>query len=198
MLYDLAAQAGDEWVIHVGLESLTMHVDSVSYYEYEGTNYRTLHVSDADGLFSGDIMCGIGHMTSFFPEKLMNRNADFTVEGLRCYWVDDELVYHEGDEDCNAIYDELHDVGENCLSTGSGTCVIYPNPAHNVLTVAVRLPQCDSPTMGQTIYRITNLAGQILLQGDINANEQTINIESLPAGMYFITVGNATRKLVVR
>jgi hypothetical protein len=171
-----------------------MHVDSVNYYEYEGTNYRTLHVSDENGLFSGDIMCGIGHMTSFFPEKLMNRGKNFTVEGLRCYWVDNELVYHEGDEDCNAIYDDWHNgIDETNEETAFE---VYPNPAHNVL--ALRLPQYDSPTLGQTSYRITNLMGQTLLQGCINTESQQINIESLPAGMYFITIDGATQKFVVR
>lgn len=196
VLYDLTAEVGDEWEIHAGLESLTMHVDSVSFYQYEGTNYRTLHVSDENDLFSGDIVCGIGHMTSFFPEKLMNRGEGFNVEGLRCYWIDDELVYHEGEEDCNDIYTELHHgIDETIEETAFE---VYPNPANNILTVAVRLPQCDSPTTGQTTYRITNLMGQTLLQGDINANEQTINIESLPAGMYFITIDGATQKFVVK
>ena len=76
-LYDLNAEVGDEWEIKVGYESIVMYVDSVGYYENEGERYRMLHVSDENGIFSGDIVCGIGHLTSFFPEKLMNRDKDF-------------------------------------------------------------------------------------------------------------------------
>ena len=70
---------------------------------------------------------------------------------------------------------------------------IYPNPANNVLFVETRL--ITSPP---TTYRITNLMGQTLLQGNISADRQQINVESLPTGMYFITIGDATQKFVVR
>ncbi len=75
VLYDFYAQVGDSWTIKVGTESLIMHVDAVEEIEYEGRTYRMLHVSDPEDLFSGDIVCGIGHLTSFFPERLMN-NGD--------------------------------------------------------------------------------------------------------------------------
>jgi hypothetical protein len=38
--------------------------------------------------------------------------------------------------------------------------------------------------------------GQTLLQGSINAEIQQINIASLPAGLYFLSVGNTTQKFV--
>ena len=195
-LYDLAAEAGDEWEIKVGMESIIVHVDDVDAFEYEGEAFKRLHISDVGNLFNGDIVVGFGHMTSFFPERLMRKNADFEVNGLRCYWVEDALLYHNGDEDCDAVYDELHGVDDNGPSTGSGALMVYPNPADGV--VFVRLPQCDSPTTDKTEYRITNLMGQTLLQGQINAENQQINIENLPSGMYFITLGGQTVKFVVK
>ena len=197
-LYDYNAEAGDEWEIKVGLESFTVHVDSTGIFEYEGTSSKVIHISDAGNYFSGDIVVGYGHMTSFFPEKLMRREGDFTVNGLRCYWVGDALLYHNGDEDCDAVYSEIHGIEEDGTSTGSGVFTVYPNPTNGVLTVSVRLPQCDSPTTGQTEYQISNLMGQTLLQGRISAEIQQIDISTLPAGMYFISVGKQTEKFVVR
>ena len=194
-LYDLNAEQGDEWEIKVGTETITMHVDAVEIYEYEDNTYRILSVSDPEDHFSGDIVCGIGHLTSFFPERLMNRDKGYRVEGLRCYWVENELVFKIGDENCDAIYSELHGLEEDCPSTGSGTLVVYPNPANSVLFV--RLPQYDSPTTGQT-YRITNLMGQTVLSGHINTETQQIDIKNLPSGMYFISVGEQTMKFVVK
>ena len=78
-LYNLNAEIGDEWEIKVGNESITMHVEGVDSIEYEGRLFRVLHVSDSDDLFSGDIVCGIGHLTSFFPERLMNHNKDYRI-----------------------------------------------------------------------------------------------------------------------
>ena len=196
-LYDLTADTGDEWEIKVGDESLIMHVDAVEYIEYEGEVYRMLRVSDPNDFFSGDIVCGIGHLTSFFPERLMDRGKSYRVEGMRCYWVDGELVFKLGDKDCDEVYEQLHNgIGEDGPSTGSGTLMVYPNPTNGILFV--RLPQCDSPTTDKTEYRITNLTGQTLLHGNINAENQQIDISALPSGMYFITVGEATRKFVVK
>ena len=197
-LYNLYANAGDEWEIKVGYESLIMHVDAVETIEYEDRIFRMLRVSDSADLFSGNIVCGIGHLTSFFPEKLMNRGKGYRVEGIRCYWIDGELVFKNGDRDCDEIYIQLHDgidePGENGPSTGSGTLTVYPNPANGVLFVETRLiASLPDPT-----YRITNLMGQTLLQGYITAEKQQINIEKLPAGMYFITYAGETLKFVVK
>ncbi len=189
-LYDLSANEGDEWEIKVGTESIIMHVDGVEYMDYGGQSYRTLHVSDENDLFSGDIVCSFGHMTSFFPERLMRDTEGFRVEGLRCYWVGDELVYHGEDEDCDAIYTELHGIDE--MNRNGFT--VYPNPSHNVLFVEAQ-SIVSQPT---TTYRIINLMGQTVLSGSITAENQQINIKSLPVGMYFISVGGQSVKFVVK
>ena len=193
-LYDLTAEAGDEWEIKVGTESVTMHVDMVEYQELNGLNIRKLRISDENDLFSGDILCSFGHMTSFFPERLMNQRKGYRVQGLRCYWIGGELVYHDGDENCDAIYSEIHGVNEGGPSTGSGTLVVYPNPANNILFVETQ----NFASLPDQTYRVTNLMGQTLLTGRISAETQQINITILPAGMYFISVGGQTVKFVVR
>ena len=195
MLYDLAAEVGDEWKIYVKHDSITMHVDAVENIEYEGRTYKMLHVSDESGFFSGDIVCGIGHLTSFFPERLMGPNKGYRVSGIRCYWIEDELVFKYGDEDCDAVYAQIHaGVEENGPSTSSRTLTVYPNPTNDILFVETwRAASLPDPT-----YRITNLMGQTVLSGSINAETQQINIKKLPTGMYFITVGGQTVKFVVK
>ena len=192
VLYDFGAQEGDTWVTKVDTETLIMHVDAVETLEYEGKTYRMLHVSDPDDLFSGDIVCGIGHLTSFFPERLMNNGEGMRVEGLRCYWVEDELVFNPEGEDCDAIYSDIHGIEEDGPSTGSGTLVVYPNPTDGVLNVG--LSHCGS----RPEYRISNLMGQTLMTGNIIAETQRIDVSNLPQGMYFITIGDQTRKFVVK
>ena len=194
VLYDFGAHEGDTWVTKVGTETLTMHVDAEEIVEYEGRFYRMLHVSDTDDIFSGDIVCGIGHLTSFFPERLMDNGDGIRVEGMRCYWVENELVFKYGDEDCDAIYSDIHGVEEESPSTGSGALTVYPNPTNGVLFVETRL----IASLPDQTYRISNLMGQTVLSGNINADNQQINVSSLPQGMYFITFANVTRKFVVR
>ena len=195
LLYDLGAQAGDSWTINVGMESLTMYVDAVEQYDYEGQSFRMLHVSDADNLFSGEIISGIGHLTSFFPERLMQKGRGYRVEGIRCYWREGELVFKYGDRDCDEVYKEIHNgLNEDGPSTGSGALTVYPNPTHGVLFVqTLRATSLPAET-----YRISNMMGQTLMSGRLTSENQQIDVSKLPQGMYFITVGGATRKFVVR
>ena len=82
-------------------------------------------------------------------------------------------------------------IGENAAEKGFK---VYPNPANSVLFVetlrATSLPQ-------PTEYRILNPMGQTLLQGAIASERQQIDVRDLPRGMYFITVGGMTQKIVV-
>jgi hypothetical protein len=194
VLYDFGAHEGDTWVTKVGTETLAMHVDAEEIVEYEGRFYRLLHVSDTDDIFSGDIVCGIGHLTSFFPERLMDNGDGLRVEGLRCYWVEDELVFKPSDEDCDAVYSEVHGLDEEGPSTLSTGLVIYPNPTDGTLFVQT----LRATSLLDQTYRIINLMGQIVLSGNITAETQQIDVANLPKGMYFITFAGETRKFVVR
>ena len=187
-LYNLAANEGDEWEIKVGTESLIIHVDAVLDYDHDGQTYWMLRVSDANELFSGDIVCGIGHLTSFFPERLMNRDNDYRVEGIRCYWQDGELMFKLGESDCDEVYQEYHNHAVD--ETETEGFLLHPNPASSILVITNNV----IPSSPNINYFITNLLGQTLLTGQITSGSQQIDVESLPAGMYFITLGNQTLK----
>lgn len=183
-LYNFYANVGDEWTISVGNQSITMHVDAVDDTDYDGRNYRVLTVSDADGIFSGEIICGIGHTTSFFPEKLLNSKKDYRVEGMRCFWIDGEQLLHFGDVDCDEVYVEHHDVAENTAREFS----VYPNPADDYIMISV-----DQPTD----FTISDIFGKIVLTGTISSDNQQIDISNLSSGMYFIKIDDNLVKLII-
>ena len=196
MLYDFAAQVGDEWEIKVGTELLPMHVDEEGTVDYNGQTYRTLTVSDPQDLFSGTIICGVGHETSFFPERLMTKGDDYRVGGMRCVWQYGQLIIQTTETACDEVYFNFHyDVDE---PTAEGFQV-YPNPTSGIITVSGT--QSDE-------YRIINLQGQTVWSGTSlrgaepnGATKQsnlTIDVSSLPNGMYFINVNNQTIKFVKR
>ena len=190
VLYDFDAEEGDEWEVKVGTESVVLHVDGVKpYYDPNtGRTYRMLYISDTDDLFSGEIICGIGHTTSFFPERLMNRGAGFEVDGLRCYWNNQELVFHASEDDCDAIYSEVHEVDES-MAEGFR---VYPNPTDGLFRVERSL---EAAAQGQPVaYYITNVLGQILISGTLT--ESSIDVSALPQGVYFLTVDGQTVKLM--
>jgi hypothetical protein len=113
---------------------------------------------------------------------------------MRCYWNEGELVFKYGDEDCDAIYSDIHGVEEESPSTDSVAFAVYPNPTNGVLFVETH----GRASLSTQTYRINNLMGQTLLTGQITVENQQINVSSLPQGMYFITIGDMTRKFVVR
>ena len=198
VLYNYNAEEGDEWEVSVGSEHITLHVDEVSEFIYYDIPFRSLTVSDEDNLFSGTIVCGVGHLTSFFPERLMERSGSYGVNGIRCYWQGQVLIFKLGDKDCDEIYQQYHEgIEEDGSSTGSGTAgtlTVYPNPTDGVLFVQT----VHAPSLPGQTYCISNLMGQTLMTGIITAENQQINVSELPQGMYFISIGDMTRKFVVR
>ena len=198
VLYDLDAQEGDSWVIKVGTETLTMHVDAVGYNYYGEQLFKMLYVSDDQDLFSGTIVSGVGHLSSFFPERLMTRGKGYGVNGLRCYWRFGNLLFTVNRGDCDAIYAELH----NGLDEPTAIpFTIYPNPTNGVLTIqhsALTTSNASHFNIPNSSFRITNLIGQTVQTGNLNAETQQIDVSDLPQGMYFISIGDMTRKFVVR
>ena len=71
---------------------------------------------------------------------------------------------------------------------------LYPNPANQYFNVS-SLSIIDR-------VQITNVLGQVVMTKEIGANGANINIESLEAGNYFVTIytnqGVATKKLLVK
>ena len=193
-LYDLTAEVGDSWQIRVGTQSLTMHVDAIDSLQYEERTFRVLHVSDTHDLFSGDIVCGIGHLTSFFPERLMRDDEGMRVEGLRCYWLRDKLIFKIGDDDCDAIYSQIHGIEEPTSEPVAAQLTIYPNPTHGILVVET----CHGASLQTQTYRIINLMGQTLMTGTLTAETQQIDVSNLPEGMYFISIAGSTKKFIVK
>jgi hypothetical protein len=131
----------------------------------------------------------------------MDNGDGIRVEGMRCYWSDSKLVFKYGDEDCDAIYDELHGIEEGGPSTGSGTFAVYPNPTNGILTIhhsSLTTSNASHFSIQHSEFIITNLMGQTVLSGNINADNQQIDVSALPQGMYFITFAGETRKFVVR
>lgn len=184
MLYDFAAEVGDEWEIKVGTASLLMHVDAEGTVDYNGQTYRTLTVSDPGNLFSGVIICGIGHETSFFPERLMSKGGDYRVEGMRCVWQYGQLIIQLNETSCDEVYLSFHYDTEE--STNEGLSV-YPNPANGTITIS-------GNQTGE--YQIANIMGQTIKTGRIDTEKQQINVSALPAGVYFINIDGKTMKFV--
>ena len=89
----------------------------------------------------------------------------------------------------NFIEEETLAVNEN----ETNGFAVYPNPTNNVLFVETQ----NFASLPTETYRITNLMGQTVLLGYIYAEKQRIDIRNLSKGLYFFTVGEQTKKLVI-
>ena len=80
---------------------------------------------------------------------------------------------------------DITEVEEMLVSEGFK---VYPNPSDGLITLVG----------GSGEFRIANVLGQVLMTGVLQGEMQQVNVGSLPAGLYFITVGEVTKKLMVR
>ncbi|MEP2936077.1 MAG: FG-GAP-like repeat-containing protein [Gilvibacter sp.] len=71
--------------------------------------------------------------------------------------------------------------------------VMYPNPANDEVVV------WNSTNFEAKMAQIFDATGRlVLVQNFGNSNIQTIAIGTLPAGLYYVSIGNTTKKLVVK
>lgn len=187
VLYDFGAETGDSWEIKVGTNSLVMRVDAVNEIEYNGRSFKTLAVSDEDRLFSGTVVCSVGHLLSFFPERLMTQGKGYRVEGIRCYWDKGELLFALGDKDCDEVYEQLHHGVDEPQQAG---ITLYPNPATN--KVHIEGAEVDE-------VQVYNVFGQLLKL----CRGQEISVEDMSKGAYLLRVRTKdgrleTARLMVR
>ena len=192
VLYDFGANVGDEWTITAGNNSVTVHVDEVGYLVKDARWFKAMIISDVNDVFSGTVVCGIGHLTSFFPEQLLENKGEFDVDGIRCYWNDDILLYKEDDTDCDAVYNQWHSVDETIAGNGF---VVYPNPAKDIISISL------SDNMECQSVAIYSIDGRLLISQ--NDNFETINIANITPGLYLIKVRISdgkefTEKIVVK
>jgi hypothetical protein len=74
-------------------------------------------------------------------------------------------------------------VAEPDPSIPSKRLIVFPNPTENRITIKIPLNQIETPK-----YMIFNLNGQLMDNGKIMTNTQTIDISSLAAGIYLLTI----------
>ena len=84
-------------------------------------------------------------------------------------------------------------VSENVIQDGGFR--VYLNPTDGVIIVETQGIASQSGMVPE--FRIVNVMGQTLMTGRINEKSQQVDVSRLPAGMYFITVGELTKNVVI-
>lgn len=93
-------------------------------------------------------------------------------------------IYPGAEELLNGIDDDCDQVADEGLSVKDITeivCSISPNPSFDIITIT-------SNIVGDGTYAITSSMGQVVLTGTWNVSNNSIDIESIPAGVYTINL----------
>ena len=83
------------------------------------------------------------------------------------------------------IHDLAHFPGEGIVENECDNVMIYPNPAHDFVTISAQ---------NVSSVQIFNSVGQLVL----TTEETVINVSELPQGVYFVRVDNITKPLIIR
>ena len=171
LLYDYSARQGDEWRVAIGEDEITVHVDTVMVKSFGNSEYDVMRVHDDRYVMTGEIICGVGHKKSFFPEIVLSPFSMIT-DGMRCFWKDEDLLFQFGDVDCDAILS----VDETDNQDGF---TIFPNPTSGIVTVAIE---------DMNHVAVISLLGQVLYETNVRGDEVLLNLSQLEAGVYLVRV----------
>ena len=124
---------------------------------------------------------------------------------LVCYYENDSLLYLNSDY--NSCYIDNTTNNINILRTS--VFEIYPNPAKDIVQITINKEQLNKNTSifiydvyGRVVRVITNPQGEVISSNNEIATATprndviTIDVSQLPKGIYFIKIGNITKKFV--
>ncbi|MBQ3710620.1 MAG: CotH kinase family protein [Bacteroidales bacterium] len=175
-----------------GREALVLCSDSLAFIEYYnmvpfGQFNRNLS-NKSENLVMADVWGNIIDQVHYYDSDPWPRQAD--GEGYYLQLIDLDL--DNSLPESWTIGNDLTGIMENTANEGFR---IYPNPTTGIVNI-VGAPDGE--------YRITNVMGQTLMTGPLNAVEtrhgtslQQIDV-SLPTGLYFVEIDGMTQKLIVK
>ncbi len=122
-------------------------------------------------------------------------NADFQVEEDGIYYIG--FHCYSAAQMFNLYIDDIHITGDSIVQVQNPkvfTAQISPNPANSTLNL-------DLNRANETKISVYNMRGQVLIQKTLRGKHNGLNIQGLPAGMYFLEIkqnGESLRKKFVK
>ncbi|MCW5908765.1 MAG: peptidoglycan DD-metalloendopeptidase family protein [Chitinophagales bacterium] len=93
--------------------------------------------------------------------------------------------------ECSTAFNILSATDISIIPYSSSAIYLYPNPANG--TVTIRIPD---NLIGSTAT-VIDIMGLVVLKSEITTSKSEISTTGLSSGVYFVTVGNSTQKLVI-
>ncbi len=194
LLYDFSVETSDTVTVYTYFEnhitesvnSIVFIVDSVDTVIFAGMPRKRIFLTDTSNSDLKDTWYqGVGSKFGLIPRLACYGYYDYSYyeeSELNCYYEDDVLSYS------NPIYPscDYYEVGINEVEKNNFS--IYPNPAQNTVYVQ-NIPNNVS------VVEVCDITGKTLKTIDLNKT-QSIHIDDLKKGVYFVKAGRFVRKLL--
>ena len=161
-LYDFDAEEGESWIYHIDSCSYEVTVQSVEQVTWGGRTYRVQNIASVEGEFYGRIIEGIGSVMGLFPYPYVCVGDIYCgpyPDYLRCYLVDGEMLYHEGDLECDAVLPWQYPCWDGTVAEaydgGNGTAE-DPYQIATPQQLALLAQQTNDGTGGDAYYLLTD------------------------------------------
>ena len=162
---------GETWFLRKNIPSsiIATYPNTNSSYNPSGNDWQTVNVTGITSIY----------LVSDFRFKIK-----FTSGGGNDLYIDDiNLTGPVGLQDNETIYDFF----------------VFPNPANSIANVQFLLPKSQQQ-MNIQLHNIIGEQVKNIFSGNLSSGQHNLSIDvsDLAPGVYFVTISNATRKVVQR
>jgi len=193
LLFDFSLQAGDTANINVDCEqwplcpSFIVHsVDTL--YLPDGKPRRQIDIylhSESTTRYAFSWVEGIGSTLGFFNDYACLQRSFLTTEpqceyALLCHQQDGALLYTDPELYTGKCYLESDPIGSTNDLGRSPVFELYPNPAYNQISIKM----IGVSGVARQAYRIYSSTGELEKFGELEGQDDELDISRLPAGMY--------------
>ena len=179
-LYNFDLNKGDSWETSIGFCTFAMVVDSVGTQTIGNAERKVLFVSDVEEPehYSGTIVEGIGHLTSFFPRDISCEEEGF-CDGLyenllRCFYENDEQIYSLTENQCDETF-TITDITQGADELSDEAIGVLVKDEYIVVTYDM--------LYSSGTYNIFDYSGRLIAYDELQDVTQ-IPLTALPKGIY--------------
>ncbi len=182
LLYDFSAEAGDTTTTIVSYgEVTTVVVDSINFFETDGSTLRKFHIR---ALYGGTatIIEKLGMLIDdIFPFSIYVGSPGL----LRCY-QDETTFINRTENACDYWNPPLSTIRLEF----DAYFQLFPSPTRDFLILESKEKNLDKPSD----FAIYDFTGRVVRDGKFNERQQKIDVSDLPSGVYIFEIHQQEKK----
>jgi surface protein len=161
-------------------------------------SWNVSNVTDMSGMFSGTGLSTANYDATLIGWATRGANGGILKQGVNFDGGNSNYCNGLGARNylINTYKWVITDAGLDCSSLGTDafdkcSVSLYPNPTSNILNIKTNANLTSQP------YNIIDTLGKVILKGNLNEGDNSINVEQLSKGIYYIKVSdNSASKFI--